>query len=304
MLMEIISLLYLSIIVGMPLGLIGYIGRILFRPHAAPFWLNQVHFRPISDGSAIQWSPIRAKDVTRMFAPIIRHPVRLRGPPPVEMWYEILPPTRNEPSNMITINYRVIWPAEIHPSPVVDKLYRVFRKFYYGSSEDIEIIQVTANLDNKIITQIKMETDSSQQPDVFLSDHAKVVLKRRGSSFEVWLNQKKIDTITLQFKGTRPIIEVLTWNHVFSIRYTNKPSELHDLPLKPVTKNLHQRYRLDRRSHFDDNHQFLQKHERKKRSPERQPPLMRLSKFILHGALLVFVTTFIGMMSLPIIGLK
>ncbi len=228
--------LYASLFLGIYLGMATFLGLILFtRPPQKSRRIHHVH-------------SISKKKLAEEFKPIIKQSRSLKSPLPTEIWYEIVPID----SKYTIINYRVKWPSEIHPNPVVDTLYRIFRTFYYGSSEDIEIIQLVIDLEQGKAMQIRLETDSSNDPDVFISDHVKVTLKRRhGNSFEIWNRKTKIGETTIIFQKKRPIIEVLTWNHVFAVKYSNQQHDLHDLPLRPLTDYLYRRYRLDRRSHFD-----------------------------------------------------
>ncbi len=227
---------YLALFLGNFLGIATFLKTILFT--LPP---KRQQFKTLTNG-------LSPRTIATRFAPIIKQSRSLRGPPPTETWYEVMPVGPNR----VRVNYRVKWPAEIHPHRVVDVLYRAFRRFYYGSSEDIEIIQMLIDLKAMKVVQIKIETDSSNDPDVFISDHAKVTLQRTHDDiFEIKKGKKIIGKTKITFRQKHPIIEVLTWNHVFALKYSNEPSTYHHLPLRPLTDNLYQRYRLDRRSHFD-----------------------------------------------------
>ncbi len=169
------------------------------------------------------------------------------------MFYEVV---KNNDMHL-TIIYRVVWPDEVHPNPIIHFIYKAFRIFYYGSYQDMELIVLKIERKTGQIAIIKYETDSSANPDVFISDHTKVTFKRRFTErkeniFSIHLNGKYSGETELSFKRTHPKIPVLTWNHVFAIKKRdNEEYKVFDLPLALLTEYYYQKFRFDRRSCID-----------------------------------------------------
>ncbi|MHA1214758.1 MAG: hypothetical protein ACTSR2_06825 [Candidatus Hodarchaeales archaeon] len=196
-----------------------------------------------------QW---RIIDLCESYKPIVTQPTTLRGPLPVEMFYEFIPPE----NGFFYIIYRVLWPDEVHPNLLVHWLYKIFRRFYYGSVKDIEIIQLKINQNTGVIEEVKFETDSSLDPEVGNSDHAVVEMKKIPGLrciYHLSVNGESQGDIFIQKEGNRIKIPVLTWNHVFLVFHEQNTEyiEFRDLELSVLTDEMFTRYRFDRRSWLD-----------------------------------------------------
>lgn len=194
---------------------------------------------------------ISAEELVRLYKPIILQTRSLRGPEPTKVFYELIPPFES----YLHVIYRIVWPDEKHPNLIIHWLYRIFRRFYFGSIKDIEIVQLKINLKTGEIEEIKYETDSSNDPDVFRSDHAVAKLvKNSGTekSYKSYLNEKQMQDIQIDFKEKKPCIPVLTWNHVFTFTPPREEPYLeYDLPIEELPKEFFRKYRFDRRSCLD-----------------------------------------------------
>lgn len=194
---------------------------------------------------------ITAGTLSNTFKPIIRQSFSLRGPQPYDIWYEVIEP---ENELFIDVLYRVRWLNENHPNKFLDIIYQVFRTFYFGSRQDLEFILIRINRSSEKISTIKFETDRSLDPDHASPEHIiaqlsviKDSLNRYESSVEDVIPQ----SIELTFTDKHPVIEVLTWNHVFMVGYLSKKFNEYDLPITFVTEKQYKKYRLDRRSWVD-----------------------------------------------------
>lgn len=180
---------------------------------------------------------LKIKDIINDYKPLILQKKNLRGPKPSNLFYEVI----DNNKDYLSIIYRVVWPDEIHPNVILNFIYKIFRIFYFGSKKDIEIILIHVNKLTGNIVELKYESDSTMDPDVFKSDHRLV-------SFN------KSDLESLEIKA-QILIPVLTWNHVFDSKLRKEKSEnillgydLYNLPVYSLTNKLYKKFRFDRRS--------------------------------------------------------
>ncbi|MHA1974943.1 MAG: hypothetical protein ACTSW1_18260 [Candidatus Hodarchaeales archaeon] len=205
-----------------------------------------------NDSIKFKQSYWRVVDLCELYKPIIAQSTTLRGPLPSEMFYEFIPPE----SGFFYIIYRVLWPDEVHPNIIIHWLYKIFRRFYYGSVRDIEIIQLKINQDTGTIEEIKFETDSSLDPEIGHSDHATVEMRKITGLrciYHLSVNGESQGDIFLQKEDNRIKIPVLTWNHVFLAFHEHNIDymEFRDLRLSLLSDEMFTRYRFDRRSWLD-----------------------------------------------------
>lgn len=185
------------------------------------------------------------------FKPIIRQSTSLRGPKPKDLWYEVIDTDNNQ---FVDIFFRVRWMNENHPNFFFDILYQLFRKFYFGSHEDLEYVLIRIDRTTGKNINIKFETDRSLNPDHFFPEHIVANLSCINNSdhqYKVIIDDVLNTKCILNFKDNHPIIEVLTWNHVFVHEYRSKTFNEFDLPIKFVTEKDYKKYRFDRRSWVD-----------------------------------------------------
>lgn len=70
------------------------------------------------------------------------------------MWYEAV----QEDESLVLI-YHPVWEKEIHPNPILHRLYSAFRAVYYGLPLlDIEYIQININREDGTIRKVRYET--------------------------------------------------------------------------------------------------------------------------------------------------
>lgn len=103
--------------------------------------------------------------------------------------------------NGTTITYYIIWQDEKNPNTVVDFLYRVFRFLYYGSVLDIERVHVF--IESNIPYKVVFETLEHEITELYVINGTHAAFKN--------------GTIVQCLSDYRPILYVITWNHMFSI---------------------------------------------------------------------------------------
>ena len=214
----------------------------------------------INENVVVAGEKMSVINLTEVYKPIILQEKNLRGPIPTHMYFEVI----SDNDNYLNLIYRVVWNDEIHPKFIINILYKIFRKFYFGSKIDIEIILLKIDKSSEEIIEIKYESDSSNDPNVFKSDHALVVYKKTDESrYTQYLNGKKIKETEIftqnSIEGKKQLIlPVLTWNHVFcsnigklTIEQEESEYKEYNLPVSPLTDKIFKRYRFDRRSWID-----------------------------------------------------
>ena len=201
-----------------------------------------------SDTIQLNEKHLTAEAISNSFKPIIRQSISLRGPQPYDIWCEVID-TENNP--YFDIFYRVHWLNENHPNRFLDIMYQIFRTFYFGSRQDMEYILLRINRSTKKIITIKFETDRNLKPDHSSPEHIVVQLSAINDSqnkYESMVDGVQSQLIELSFVDQHPIIEVLTWNHVFMVGYLSDKYTEYELPLKFMSEKQYKRYRFDRRS--------------------------------------------------------
>lgn len=216
------------------------------RPHPRPYKVLKQ-----SDVILGNHTSFTAEYLCNSYKPIIRQSVSLRGPQPYDMWCEVIDPENNP---FIDIFYRVRWLNENHPNRFLDIIYQIFRTFYFGSRQDLEFILLRIDRTTERISSIKFETDRSLDPDHSSPEHVVAQLTVNAnvpSKYDCVVAGVKSDPITLSFIDNHPIIEVLTWNHVFMAGYLSSTFNEYDIPVTFLTEKQYKRYRFDRRSWVD-----------------------------------------------------
>ncbi len=195
---------------------------------------------------------IETRELVDIYKPLIQQPVSLPGPPPTSILYEIIP--SNE-MHILFLIFRICWPDEIHPNAIFHWIYKVFRKFYYGSSKDIEIIQIKVNTITSEILEIKFESDPGNLASSTQISHRLMIFRKtinKKNKYISFIDRIEDKEVHLSFSELRLKIAVMSWNHLFTYR-TLKEENYHtySLPLYYLTDKEYTRFRFDRRSLLD-----------------------------------------------------
>jgi hypothetical protein len=147
------------------------------------------------------------------YQPIVCQDEDLRGPSPIEVKYEAVP--RGDEILMI---YHVYWENEIHPNPIVDFVYRLFRILYYGSTIDTEFVEIWVNKTTGNVSKVFFETELSSNPKVFFPSHVLArVYRDTDATYVMQIRDKKVRIARPITDGRHLTIAVLTWNHEFKL---------------------------------------------------------------------------------------
>lgn len=181
------------------------------------------------------------EEVALRYQPIIYQSPELAGPIPFASKYEVIP--RN---HELILVYHMYWQDEIHPNPIIHFLYRLFRIYYYGSSLDIESVEIWVDSETGKITRIVFETEPSEDVKPFAPshEHAEINLLPDGRYAKV--ESGKMRMVNLLFENGHVEIEVLTWNHDYSI-HKGKAMTSHKPPLSFLTDEEYAKERFVRR---------------------------------------------------------
>ena len=194
-------------------------------------------------------------DMAAMYKPMMFLRPSTPSPPLLWIWYE---PVSN--AGTIDITYYFAWENEIHPNPILHRLYSLFRAIYYGYPlYDIEYLQLNILQDSGQIAKIRFET--SLQKDYFaVSKHtiAQYILQDDGSYVETLTSREgeellHRDDFQVSFDDHHVLVGVQTWNHLTKL-LTKDDSDftlLQDAPLKYLTGKEYSRYKFVRKSQGD-----------------------------------------------------
>ncbi|PNV75756.1 surface adhesion protein Lsa23 [Leptospira inadai] len=106
----------------------------------------------------------------------------------------------------VELRITYVFQDEIHPNLMKDFFYRIYRRFKYGRTADIESIRVKLNPEGNLSEIDLTNVYSSDQ--IFLQDpveHYDSILK----------------PTQMEFRNLRPVLFVNTWNHMFGEKDTN-----------------------------------------------------------------------------------
>jgi hypothetical protein len=180
------------------------------------------------------------------------------SPPLLWIWYEAVPTP-----NGIDLIYYLVWENEIHPDPILHKLYILFRAAYYGYPlYDIEYFQIGVSRTDGTVSRLRFETSPGDNYFSTLSEHVVVLLQRRddGTYDEIRTTQRgrelsRSSGITAQFDGRRVLIAVQTWNHLTRLLTPEDKerdfSPLPEVPLKYLSEAEYARFKFVRKSQGD-----------------------------------------------------
>lgn len=114
--------------------------------------------------------------------------------PPRLCYWEMLPP--KDGNKLLPILYRFSWPDETHPKAWADIPYRLFRRLWFGTLEDVEYVLVEVDMTTGEPARIAFE---SPELGAILVGHKQRVLQQG------------------EFKtaGPHPVLRVASWNHIF-----------------------------------------------------------------------------------------
>ncbi|MBM9500570.1 hypothetical protein JWG44_09960 [Leptospira sp. 201903071] len=104
------------------------------------------------------------------------------------------------------IELSLVFRDERHPSPWKDFIYRIYRKFRYGRSKDIESLRIQLSQSG--------EWNAIHLKNVYGGDQV-----FNSDPVEHFDSILKPGPVTLE--GKRPILFVNTWNHMFSEKDSN-----------------------------------------------------------------------------------
>ncbi|MBA4318560.1 MAG: hypothetical protein C0412_09175 [Flavobacterium sp.] len=126
-------------------------------------------------------------------------------------------------SENLDLIYYFVWQDEIHPNPIVNKMYWIFRAAYYGYPvRDIEYFQITINPKSGEIEKIRFEASPGNDYYVNYSEHLIAIydLEKENLYSKQLLNKATKEVITSEanvpvaFNDQHILVGVATWNHL------------------------------------------------------------------------------------------
>jgi hypothetical protein len=163
---------------------------------------------------------------------------------PIQVLYEAEPAGES-----LRINYYVHWMDEIAPNPLWHRIYSVIRTVRYGSTQDIEFIQIVVSCRTGRARSMVFEYDPSGRPDAPMPMHHLVAATRiaDGDEFSVTVRDIPAQTVRISGEADRLPILVPVWNHIYDF-YRGVGVRMDDPPLNPMTEQFYAKYYMGRRS--------------------------------------------------------
>ncbi|MCX8035277.1 MAG: hypothetical protein N3A71_03290 [Candidatus Dojkabacteria bacterium] len=161
-------------------------------------------------------------------------------------------------NNKIFLNYHLFWNDEYYPVKIIDKIYRIFREFYYGTSIDIEFIRLTVCKFTGKLEEIHFESPKTALSNYFLNSpiimHRKLVLKFKNNILYLYkkgILRRKKEIKKIFIYSFPPAFKIISWNHLLSYipNSSNEKTLLPiDMPMQFLNLKDIKKYRLYRRS--------------------------------------------------------
>jgi len=155
------------------------------------------------------------------------------------IFYELV-----EQKDKLVLIYRPLWNDEIHPNLLIHLLYKFFRWFFYGSTRDIEFVELFIDKKSGKVLSFSFES-LTEGSSIKAPGHEFIEIEKKGSKY---YNKTKNEVLDYEpIENSRCILQVKTWNHLLTL--TGKPKgKKFDIPLEPLTNWKYQRYSISRRS--------------------------------------------------------
>lgn len=172
------------------------------------------------------------------------------------MWYEAV----QEDESLVLI-YHPVWEKEIHPNPILHRLYSAFRAVYYGLPLlDIEYIQGNINREDGTIRKVRYETSVASDYYRALPPHRYVFVNKDNGTYskKVLDNDGKVveetTDISLPLRdGRRLSFGILTWSHQLILLDANPDDYTIEMqmPLEYLSEQDYAKYKFCRKSQGD-----------------------------------------------------
>lgn len=140
---------------------------------------------------------------------------------PTVCYFEVLPAQGDK----VQVIYRFSWPDERHPIAALHHLYKLWRRLYFASPEDVEFVWVEADLATGKLVRLAYESPEG----LYIVRHR---YREHDKGFEV--------------SGAHPLLRVASWNHIFE---PAAPAEAaFPAALEHLDDGLYRELRMGRRS--------------------------------------------------------
>lgn len=178
------------------------------------------------DGTVeIARSEFTVPEVAARFRPSMSIALENETPPLLEITYEVID---NSDVNAWTVVYYFVWEDEIHPNPLIDRGYRLYRAARYGyPARDIEYAQVDVDKTTGAINKIQFEgsPDDDYSPTRAIHLREQYELNADGS-YDVdaagpTVVVDMIGQVEVPFEGEQVRLAAKTWNHLSRLAVTS-----------------------------------------------------------------------------------
>jgi len=196
--------------------------------------------------------------VARAYRPTVYIASQYIPPDVLNIWYQAV-----DRGDLLTLVYYLDWENEIHPQPIAHRLYELYRLAVYGSTHDIEFIEITVDRQTGDVAKVRYETSPAGIYNCDIPVHLVAVLKQNAArdGYEYTVSDResgellKTDVIPGTWKVDRPLtLKVFTWNHMYTLAGSVPDSQagvVIDAPLRYLTDPVYIEHKFARRSQGD-----------------------------------------------------
>lgn len=188
---------------------------------------------------------VSAADLAQAYEPVLVWAAGFEYPPVAIIWYV------REQGEMVLLAYRVVREDERHPNRVIQLVYGLWRRVYFGSHRDIEYIELLVDRQSGAAQSIRFEKGEVQGTfvrhvpvELTLRDPERGLFARSGAGQEA-------PDLLGGTRGERLLFTVETWNGLFEVKESSPEAGAEQgkrLPLVAGDTWLTFRFRMWRRS--------------------------------------------------------
>jgi hypothetical protein len=205
------------------------------------------------------------EEVAHRYRPQVTMDPRYMPPTVGTIWYQGVEQNDAVPrEDALTLVYYLDWDNEIHPQPILHVLYEIYRQAVYGSTHDIEFIEITVDTATGDVRKVRYETSPegtyNRDIPVHLIAEFQQIADWNGYDYTVrdrdtgeLLMSERLD---LRWNAEDPVtLAVFTWNHMYTLPALDPVDVRQDVaieaPLGYLTDAVYAQYKFARRSQGD-----------------------------------------------------
>lgn len=207
-----------------------------------------------SDQIDVSGVSLTVEEAAKMYRPYFYIDPNTNSPPAIMLWWHAVDDRKNRDLVLI---YHMVWEDEIHPNPVIHRIYRLYREIYYGTPVfDVEYVQINVSYEDGSIRRVRYEGTFSDGYYAPIHKHKVVVIVSDGiSAVENVLHTDGTVKASRQVSPPKfPLrFGVASWSHQFVLLESSDTSYTSEIsmPMKFLSDEEYQKYKFARKSQGD-----------------------------------------------------